>query len=101
MLQNTLLNPSILQSRVPLTGNAKQFTDYIADFTQRTILFMDIMRKRGNKMVEMTTVNSSTVLNFKFEKLMDGATFQRPINYWLARMLAPEGVITDNKKGSV
>ena len=98
MLQNTFLNPSILQSTVPLTGNAKQFTDYIADFTQRSILFMDIMRKRGNEMVEMTTDNSSTVLNFKFEKLMDGATFKRPINYWLARMSAPEGVITDNKK---
>lgn len=81
-----------------LTENARQFQGYMTDFIQKSVLFMDVMRKRGNEMVEMTSDKSSTVLRFKFEKIMDGATFDKPINYWLARVLPPEGVVTDNKK---
>lgn len=93
------MNESIFgKKNVLLTNNAKEFQEYAIDFIQRNILFMDIMRKRGNEMVDMTSDKSSTVLRFKFEKLMDGKDFARPINYWLARMLPPEGVTTDDKK---
>lgn len=81
-----------------LTEQARQFHDYITDFIQRSILFTDIMRKRGNEMVAMTGNKSSTVLRFNFEVIMDGKEFAKPINYWLARILPPDGVITDNKK---
>lgn len=81
-----------------LTNNAKQFQEYATDFIQRSVLFLDVMRKRGNEMVDMTSNKSSTVLRFKFEKIMDGKDFAKPINYWLARMLPPEGVTTDNNK---
>lgn len=76
----------------------KQFSDYMLDFNQRCILFLDVMRQRGNQFVEMTDNDKSTVLNFEYEILLDGTTFNRPINYWLARVIAPQGVITDNKK---
>ncbi|MBX9598140.1 MAG: DUF3141 domain-containing protein [Burkholderiales bacterium] len=98
MNQNLMLGMNLLQNKIPLTANAKQFQEYMLDFMQRSSLFMDVMRKRGNEMLNMTKDNSSTVLNFKFEKLMDGSNFERPINYWLARILPPEGVLTDNNK---
>lgn len=87
-----------LNGGIPLTNVAKQFQDYVTDYAQRSALFLDVMRKRGNEMVDMTNDPSSTVLNFAFEKLMDGKDFDRPINYWLARMLPPTGVVTDNTK---
>lgn len=98
MSKNPMFGTNLLVGKVPLTAKAKEFQDYVTDAMQRSSLFMDVMRKRGNEMVDMTKDNSSTVLNFKFEKLMDGSSFERPINYWLARMLPPEGVVTDNNK---
>lgn len=100
MFENQFMNFKFpeLGSGIPLSNAAKQFQEYVKDFGQRSALFMDIMRKRGNEMVDMTKDPSSTVLNFDFEKLMDGKDFNRPINYWLARMLPPDGVTTDDKK---
>jgi hypothetical protein len=98
MSKNPMFGTNLLASKIPLTTQAKEFQDYVTDVIQRSTLFMDVMRKRGNEMVDMTKDNSSTVLNFKFEKLMDGLNFEHPINYWLARMLPPEGVVTDNNK---
>lgn len=97
-MKNLFLDPKVLNSTIPLSPAAKQFNDYLTDFSQRSILFMDIMRKRGNQAVEMSANNGATVLSFDFEILMDGATFKRPINYWLARIQAPAGIVTDNKK---
>jgi len=82
----------------PLTELARQFNEYIRDYTERSILFMDVMHKRGNQMVSMTTNNSATVLNFEYKVILDGAKFERPINYWLAEMQPPEGVKVDHKK---
>lgn len=81
-----------------LTEQARQFHDYVTDFMQRSILFADVMRQRGNEMVAMTSNKSSTVLRFDFDIIMDGKDFAKPINYWLARILPPDGVTTDNKK---
>lgn len=97
-MQNSFINLDVLKTKIPLSNNAKQFSDYITDLSQRNVLFMDVMRKRGNEMLEMTRDNHATVLNFAFEKLMDGSTFERPINYWLAKMLPPEGSTTDDSK---
>ncbi len=97
-MTNLFSDPTILQNKIPLSPAAKEFQDYLTDFSQRSVLFMDIMRKRGNQAVEMSSNNGATVLSFDFEILIDGATFSRPINYWLAKMQAPAGVVTDDKK---
>ena len=97
-MTNLFSDPTILQNKIPLSPAAKEFQDYLTDFSQRSVLFMDIMRKRGNQAVEMSSTNGATVLSFDFEILIDGATFSRPINYWLAKMQAPAGVVPDAKK---
>ncbi|MBP9791722.1 MAG: DUF3141 domain-containing protein [Rickettsiales bacterium] len=76
----------------------KQFSDYIADFNQRCILYTDVMRQRGNKQIDITNHKGTTVLSFEFEVILDGLTFERPINYWLAKIKAPAGVVTNDKK---
>jgi hypothetical protein len=76
----------------------KQFYDYIIDFNQRCILFADVLRQRGNEEIQITRTSGATVLSFEYEVILNGSAFDRPINYWLARIKSPEGVVTNNKK---
>ena len=74
--------------------------DYMADACQRTILFWDVMRKRGNQAVEHVEAGKPPVLSFRNEVVMDGRTLERPCNYLLLRILpSPEsGVRIDPAK---
>lgn len=78
--------------------NVNDIQEYWRDFFERSILFMDVMRLRGNDMVTMTTVTSANVLMSPIEKIMEGASFATPINYWLARVIPPPELPTDNTK---
>ena len=65
--------------------------DYFADAFQRTVLFWDVMRKRGNQAVEHAEAGKPPVLSFHNEVVMDGRTLPRPCNYMLLRILpSPE-----------
>src|SRR5688500_16094337 len=61
--------------------------DYMADACQRSILFWDVMRKRGNQAVEHAEAGKPPVLSFHNELVMDGRTLERPCNYLLLRIL--------------
>lgn len=76
----------------------KDFHDYFTDSAERSVIFMDVMRRRGDEMLEMTNKTSSTVLHFDYEIILDGKDFARPINYWLAKVIPPEGVDSDPAK---
>ena len=49
----------------------------------------------------MTSQPNATVLRFKHEEIMSGRALPRPINYSLARIVPPEGTVTDPKKRPV
>jgi pimeloyl-ACP methyl ester carboxylesterase len=70
---------------------------YATDFAQRTILFWDTLRRRGNDFVERTRQGLPPVLHFEYETVLDGRTLARPVNYALVRILPPEGVTVDPK----
>src|SRR5690349_11996156 len=74
--------------------------DYFADACQRTVLFWDVMRKRGNQAVEHVEAGEPPVLSFRHEVVVDGRTLKRPCNYMLLRILpSPEaGVRIDPAK---
>jgi pimeloyl-ACP methyl ester carboxylesterase len=74
------------------------FLDYLTDAAQRTILFWDVMRQRGNQYREHTARAAPHVLSFGFEPIMDGRKLQRPVNYALVRIRQPEGVTADPRK---
>lgn len=71
--------------------------DYTLDFCQRSILYWDIMRKRGNLYFERLRGEPS-VLVFDYDIVMDGHELPRPVNYSLARIKPPEGVAIDPGK---
>jgi pimeloyl-ACP methyl ester carboxylesterase len=71
---------------------------YATDFAQRTILFWDTLRQRGNDFVERTRQGLPPVLHFEYETVLDGRTLERPVNYALVRILPPTGVTVDPSK---
>ena len=61
--------------------------EYLVDRTQRTILFWDVLRKRGNNYLAHLKAGQPPVLVFDYEMVVDGRTFDRPVNYSLVRIL--------------
>ena len=80
---------------VPHLGQA---FDYWIDACQRTILFWDVMRKRGNIALEHYRQGRPPVLKFEYETLLDGRTLERPVNYALLRILPQPGTRIDPRK---
>jgi len=71
---------------------------YGVDFAQRSILFWDALRRRGNNFVEHERQGLPPVLRFDYEIVMDGRSFKRPVNYALLRIVPPKGVTVDAKR---
>ncbi len=72
--------------------NAAQYT---VDFAQRSVLFWDTLRQRGNNFVDHTRAGLPPVLHFDYEMVLDGRTLVRPVNYALVRIVPPQGVEVD------
>src|SRR4051812_320911 len=68
---------------------------YAVDFAQRSVLFWDTMRRRGNQFLERERQGLPPVLHFDYEMVLDGRKLDRPVNYALVRILPPEGVTVD------
>ncbi len=84
------------------SGNPMTFLpEYIADVFQRSVLFLDLLRQRGNEEVEITSRPMATVLRFDDEVIMSGKSLPRPINYTLMRIKPPSGITTDPLKRPV
>lgn len=62
-------------------------TEYLVDAWQRTVLYADIRRERGNQYLTYRSERAPNVLAFDFEPILSGMTLERPVNYWLVRIL--------------
>ena len=69
--------------------------DYMIDAAQRSVLFWDVMRQRGNQYREHLATTAPHVLDFEVELVIDGRTLERPVNYALVRVVPPAGVDLD------
>ena len=72
--------------------------EYLTDAAQRTVLFCDVMRQRGNQYREHLAETAPNVLNYRAELIVDGRTLARPVNYGLVRIVPPEGVKLDPRR---
>lgn len=68
---------------------------YWLDFTQRSILFWDTLRQRGNNWIEHEKAGKPPLLDFEWEMIADARTFEKPANYALVRIIPPDGIKTD------
>ncbi|MEW6691029.1 MAG: DUF3141 domain-containing protein, partial [Pseudomonadota bacterium] len=68
------------------------YSDYLADAWERWLLFLDILRRRGNQFVRHEEQGCPPVLAYQYDVVVDGATLERPVNYSLVAIRPPEGV---------
>ena len=80
---------------LPPMGFFAPFMEYAVDAAQRSILFWDVMRQRGNQYREHLAETAPHVLDYEVELVIDGRTLERPVNYVLVRIVPPAGVEID------
>jgi len=72
--------------------------EYLVDSGQRSVLFLDVMRRRGEQYREHLAETVPHVLDYEIELIADGRHLKRPVNYGLVRVKPPAGVAIDQKK---
>jgi uncharacterized protein DUF3141 len=82
------------QAASDLFGACGPAMDYAIDAAQRTVLFWDVLRQRGNQYREHLAETVPNVLNYEAELIIDGRTLKRPVNYGLVRIVPPQAMIT-------
>ncbi len=65
----------------------KNGLDYLVDSTEKSVLFMDTLRKRGNIYLDHIEKGQPPVLVFDYKIIVDGRDLRRPANYALAQIL--------------
>jgi pimeloyl-ACP methyl ester carboxylesterase len=86
-----------LKNIFPTSGH-NDLMDYLIDAGQRTVLFWDVMRLRGNQYLEHMAQTVPHVLQFEHELIMDGRKLPKPVNYGIIKIKPPEGTVIDEQK---
>ncbi|SDL75786.1 Protein of unknown function [Modicisalibacter muralis] len=79
-------------------GLGRAAVDYWQDACERSVLYFDVMRERGNQYLEHIDKTAPNVLGFDAEVLLDGRTLTHPVNYELMRIIAPQDIEIDEDK---
>ncbi len=80
------------------TSMANSMAEYLIDAGQRSVLYWDAMRQRGNQYEDHMAQKTPHVLKFDYELIINGRTLKEPVNYGLVKILPPPGVTTDELK---
>ena len=82
----------------PSLPSVSDATDYAIDAWQRSLLFLDTLRRRSDQYREHMAEAAPHVLSYEHELVLDGRTLDRPVNYGLVRIVPPDGVDIDPVK---
>ncbi len=72
--------------------------EYAVDAWQRSILYADVRRQRGNQYQAHLQEQTPNVLDFACEVVMSGLDLPRPVNYGLVRIQPPADTPSDPRK---
>jgi len=82
----------------PISGLVASAVEYMVDAGQRSVLFLDIMRQRGDQYREHVAQTAPNVLSYAAELIIDGRKLDEPVNYVLVRIIPPKGTQIDMKR---
>src|ERR1700756_5522983 len=82
----------------PMSELVANAVKYMVDAGQRSVLFLDIMRQRGDQYREHVAQTAPHVLSYAAELIIDGRKLDEPVNYVLVRIIPPSGVEIDMKR---
>ena len=94
-MNSNLSEPSNSTAALQPFGPLATCIDYMIDAAQRTVLFWDVLRERGNQYRQQAANDAAHVLSYPFEVIIDGRTLEKPVNYILVRIIPPKGVQVD------
>ena len=77
------------------------YFDYVRDAFERSLLFLDVLRQRGNDYLEQSSRTAPHVLSFGFNLLIDGRTLPKPVNYALIEIVPPTDVAIDPREAAI
>jgi pimeloyl-ACP methyl ester carboxylesterase len=78
-----------------ISGLVAKAVEYMVDAGQRSVLFLDIMRQRGDQYRQHVAQTAPHVLSYAAELIIDGRKLEEPVNYALVRIIPPKGVQID------
>lgn len=85
--------------RAQLAGKfIEKATEYQRDASERAILTLDTLRKRGDIFLEHEAADCPPVLVYDYETILDGRDLPAPCNYSLLKILPPAGVTIDETR---
>ncbi len=79
----------------PMSGFVASAVEYMVDAGQRSVLFLDVLRRRGDQYREHVAQTAPHVLQYAAELIIDGRKLDEPVNYALVRIIPPKGVEID------
>src|SRR3954466_8762627 len=79
----------------PMSGLVASAVEYMVDVGPGSMLFLDVMRQRGDQYREHVAETAPHVLQYAAELIIDGRELDEPVNYVLVRIIPPEGVEID------
>jgi len=79
----------------PMSGLVASAVEYMMDAGQRSVLFLDVMRRRGDQYREHVAQTAPHVLQYAAELIVDGRQLDEPVNYALVRIIPPKDVEID------
>src|SRR4051812_50221566 len=82
----------------PMSGLVASAVEYMVDAGQRSMLFLDVMRQRGDQYREHVAETAPHVLQYAAELIIDGRQLDEPVNYALVRIIPPKGVEIDPER---
>src|SRR5438270_9306522 len=75
-----------------MSGVVASAVEYMIDAGQRSVLFLDILRRRGDQYQEHIAQTAPHVLQYAAELIIDGRKLDEPVNYALVRIIPPKDV---------
>ena len=87
--------PLATPAGLPSLTSWTEWGQYLVDTAQRSVLFLDTLRQRGNNYHEHQAAGTPPLLHFEWEMVLDARGFAQPVNYALVRIVPPEGVKVD------
>ena len=81
-----------LMEKAQQNPDPSSLQDYMVDFAQRSVLFLDILRQRGNMFIHHETEGCPPVLIYDYTVIVDGSKLEQPVNYSLVHIHPPKGV---------
>ena len=90
-----------LQAGFPMANPQQWWSDwaaYFVDAGQRSALFWDTLRERGNQWIAHEEAGKPPLLHYRWEVIADARSFEHPCNHALLRIIPPRGVKVDDAK---